>query len=313
MPKYQKVFIYFDTNSLECRHSGKSLYLSKFTVNGIYYDIEKLVRDYNLRDITEICIPEVVWLEVKEHLISKFGSEKQAMESKIDAYKKSFGDLLDINYKFDTCRNTEEYKRYLEIITNEFLDNPRVTAKIISCPKDEETFENIIDQAIRSNKPFRTGKISGKEYTDAGFKDALIFNTLLKHTDNELGILVSNDNDFSDLFKEKSMQNLHLCKSLEEVKDILSKGFYILNIDIMKSLLKEDHYLLDRIIEESNLDKSFTYTFDEINECITSEDGLVVKFTMWVNGDRYSFEILYNIEANELLEASCELFEEAEV
>ena len=30
MGTYEKAYIYFDTNSLECRHSGKSLYLSQF-------------------------------------------------------------------------------------------------------------------------------------------------------------------------------------------------------------------------------------------------------------------------------------------
>lgn len=50
MGTYEKAYIYFDTNSLECRHSGKSLYLSQFTVNPIYYEIEDLIRNMGLTD-----------------------------------------------------------------------------------------------------------------------------------------------------------------------------------------------------------------------------------------------------------------------
>lgn len=48
MGTYEKAYIYFDTNSLECRHSGKSLYLSQFIVNPIYYEIEDLIRNMGL-------------------------------------------------------------------------------------------------------------------------------------------------------------------------------------------------------------------------------------------------------------------------
>lgn len=55
MGTYEKAYIYFDTNSLECRHSGKSLYLSQFIVNPIYYEIEDLIRNMGLTGKVEIC------------------------------------------------------------------------------------------------------------------------------------------------------------------------------------------------------------------------------------------------------------------
>lgn len=76
MNSYEKAYIYFDTNSLECRHSGKSLYLSQFTVNPLYYEIEDLIRNMGLTNKIEICIPEIVWFELQEHLIRHFKTEK---------------------------------------------------------------------------------------------------------------------------------------------------------------------------------------------------------------------------------------------
>lgn len=54
MVRYEKAYIYFDTNALECRHSGKALFLSQFTVNPLYYEIEELIQNMKLMDIVEI-------------------------------------------------------------------------------------------------------------------------------------------------------------------------------------------------------------------------------------------------------------------
>ena len=51
MGEYEKAYLYFDTNALECRHSGKSLFLSRFTVSPLYYEIEDLIRTMGLRDM----------------------------------------------------------------------------------------------------------------------------------------------------------------------------------------------------------------------------------------------------------------------
>lgn len=82
MGKYDKAYIYFDTNTLECRHSGKSLYLSQFTVNPIYYEIEDLIRTMGLTDKVEICIPDIVWFELQEHLVNHFKAEKNLWKPK---------------------------------------------------------------------------------------------------------------------------------------------------------------------------------------------------------------------------------------
>ena len=105
MGKYNKAYIYFDTNTLECRHSGKSLYLSQFTVNPLYYEIEDLIRNMGLGDRVEICIPDIVWFELEEHLVNHFKSEKKSMEAKIDAFRKSFGNLAEVYYEFKDCNS----------------------------------------------------------------------------------------------------------------------------------------------------------------------------------------------------------------
>lgn len=313
MSDYEKAFIYFDTNALECRHSGKSLFLSQFTISPLYYKIENAIQNMGLCDKVEICIPEIVWIELQEHLVSHFKSEKDSMSMKVESFRKSFGDLIEITYNFRGCDTENEYIDYVASIAQDFLDNPRVTATVIPCPKDEATMQKIINQAVYCIKPFRTVRANGKDYTDAGFKDALIFNTILNHTNDQLGIFVSNDNDFSDLFLENQNSNLFKCSDEKEVISILSKEFKVISADLVESILKNDAYLIRRLLTETEFDEYSAYKIGQIKSISSIDDGLKVFFDMTINGEKFVFEITYNIEANELIEASYELFDENEV
>ena len=312
MGKYEKAYVYFDTNALECRHSGKALFLSQFTVNPLYYEIEDLIRNMKLVDKVEICIPEIVWYELQEHLVSYFNSEKASMESKICSFRKSFGNLAEITCEFKNCNTESEYTTYATAIAQDFLESPRVNAKIIPCPKDENAMQQIIGQAVHSIKPFRMVKANGKEYTDAGFKDALIFNTLLKHTGNQLGILVSNDNDFLELFNETTRSNLKMCKNAKEIQMILCREFNVMTTDMIEGILTTDRYLMQRILSECGIEENATVYRMEIILCKMVEDDVIVQFYAMVDGIKYIFDIIYNFNANELIEASCDFFEEGE-
>lgn len=312
MSRYDKVYIYFDTNALECRHSGKSLFLSQFVVNNLYYEIEDMIRNMELQDKVQICIPEIVWFELQEHLINHFKSEKASMEAKIVAFRKSFGNLAEVNCEFKGCINETEYATYVKSIAQDFLSSPRVNARIIPCPKDEVTMQQIIDQAVHSVKPFRVAKSGGKEYTDAGFKDALLFNTLLKNTGDQLGIFISNDSDFYELFNENRKGNLKMSSEIKEIQGILASEFNIVSSDMIERILKTDNYLMQRILFECDLDDGAKVYGVEILSCALEEDNAQVNFVADVNDLKLLFSITYSVNANELLEASCEPFEDRE-
>lgn len=310
MADYEKVYVYFDTNSLECRHSGKGLFLSQFTVDKLYYDIEKLIHTMGLTEKAELCIPEIVWYELQEHLTRHYRSEMDSFKEKIESSRKSFGDLLDINYEFRTCNTVEEYKYYLKNISLEFLENPRVNAQIVTCPKDETSIKKIIEQAIHSTKPFTRAKSNGKEYSDAGFKDALILSTILEHTGDQLGIFISNDSDFSGLFNGTNEANLKQCSSLSEVQDVLSKEFGIISSDMAEAIIKNDKYLRQRILSECSIDENATVSNIEIlSKATMKEDDIDIEFFAIVNGEKVKFYVTYNVGANELITASSEFCE----
>lgn len=310
MGAYERAYIFFDTNSLECRHSGKSLFLSQFTVNPLYYEIEDLICNMGLTGNVEICIPDIVWLELQEHLIRHYKSEKSSMKEKIDSFRKSFGNLAEVACEFKDCSTEEEYKLYANEIAQDFLSSPRVNARIIPCPKDEDAAQRIIQKAIHSELPFRTAKAGGKDYTDAGFKDALLYETIIAHTEDQLGIFISNDNDFSKLFNNVATQNLRRCNNAKEVQVILMQEFSVASVIMIESILNTDEYLMKRILSECEIEQDARVSNLEIKSYETVEDNIDVKFIAIVNGTKYSFEITYNLNASELLDASFEFLDE---
>ena len=307
--KYDKVNIYFDTNSLEIRHSGNALFLSELAIQKDYFELEKIIVDWNLQDKVKICIPEIVWLEIKKHLKDCFISTKQSMEDKIKEYRKTFGSTIEINYEFKEA--VLDYEQYLEEITNNFLSNPLVSAQIISCPKDNETVSKIITKAMHTTPPFVKVKKGSKEYTDAGFRDALIYETLLCDSENNLGILISNDTDFNELF-EKTSPNLLLCKSVKEAIEKIVYNFDILTVDVIEAKIKDNEYLLKWILLDVGFNQEDEYRFDKIIKLEKVDEGLPIpiKFSMFVNNEKFIFDILYEIKSNELISASYNFFDE---
>lgn len=72
MKKYDDCLIYFDTNAFEDHTLGKYLPLYEIRASRLYYDICSMIDELGLTNRVELCIPEIVWREVKHHLYNHF-------------------------------------------------------------------------------------------------------------------------------------------------------------------------------------------------------------------------------------------------
>ena len=81
---------------------------------------------------------------------------------------------------------------------------------------------------------------------------------------------------------------------------------------MIEGILATDKYLMRRILSECELEESATVYRMEILSCEMVEDCVMVYFVAIVDDIKYSFDITYNMNANELIEASCEFYEESE-
>lgn len=311
MARYSEVYIYFDTNALECRHSGKSLFLSQIKLSSLYYDVENLVRNLSLTNQVHICIPEVVWLEMLAHMHQCYRKERQSLFDNIERAKKTFGDLLDIDYTFVNADCDEKYVQYLNEITQDFIDNKRVIANIISCPNDEEIIKRLLDKATHMISPFAKARGNNKEYTDAGFKDALILETMIHHSENGMGILVSNDNDFNNAFDDIKKNTFYTCKNVLEIQKLLVHNFNLVDKDVLESKICNNGYLFDRILEETGFENNVNCVYEAMDDVKETEIGEEIGLKLRINGEICNFKIIYDRGANELISAEC-MFEEGE-
>lgn len=316
--KYDKIHIYFDTNSLEnyvprtitAKGNNKSfIRLFEFRFPSYYYDIEKFIQDNDLQDKVEILIPDIVWMELEKHMLNQHKQDLANLLSYIAEYKDIFSDLVEIN-----CENKEqEYEKYLSRIMEDFLANPKISAKIVYCPKDNDCMEKIIHNAIHTVAPFSEAHKDKKDYSDAGFKDALIVETVLDNKkDNILVVFVSKDNDFRKVFEET--ENLIICneedqnKRKDKIIEILSEQFLIQE-EVIKKEIKHNNYMLEELIAQTGLETKLDYKFESIEsikEQVDEEDDSIslnvwdVIFTMYVGEQLHKFKITYDGNAHGL-------------
>ena len=81
---------------------------------------------------------------------------------------------------------------------------------------------------------------------------------------------------------------------------------------MVEGILTTNKYLMKRILSECGMEENATVYRLKILSCEIVEDDVDVYFVAMVDGIKYSFDITYNINANELIEAFGDFFEESE-
>lgn len=298
---YDNIYIYFDTNAIETR-VGKKLFVSQIRLSRLYYEIEKLIKDLQLEKQVHICIPEVAWLEMLEHKKMCYKSEKQSMMEKISEIKKLFGDLVDIDIQFALAEEESAYSGFIKELEREMLEDSKFLAEIIPFPKDEKTMQILFEKANQSISPFTRAK-GKKEYSDAGFKDALIFETMVRHTNNGMGILVTKDIDYEGAFKYAQVDNFRCIETVEELKTILVENYRIMDTRYLESQIQENEYLFERVLGETGIGVQCTCVYEGLEEIQETDMGQEFILKLRINGIIQSFEVVYDIGANELVSA----------
>lgn len=312
-----EISIFLDTNILQSFGVGKgkegsNVFLSNLGVPSKFYDLVSFIDENRLADKIEICVPEVVTMEMKYHMLSGFKSQRQKLNAAIEEHKKIFGDIA----KFDAIEisyDEEQYEGYVDTLIKEFFANQKHHAKQVVFPRKEPIVDTLISKALSGVRPFFSGKFEGKSHSDAGFKDSLIAETIYQyHTANQnLCIFITNDQDFSREFSRKIQpgSELVLFTSIEIAIDAL-KEYY--GTDPKKRLLhefSENTYWHEFLLGEADveLDESVT---DKRVESIEEDDEpniFIIKMVFVVNEAQYVFTIRFDSIANEILSSSYQI------
>ena len=308
---YNKINIFFDTNVLEQYGENEKenekekqkekqkkclASVSKIIMSHDFYDILKFAK---LDSRIKLFIPELVWGEMENHLLFYYTSQKQSLSSHIVTNKKIFSDLLDISCNFKEV----DYPEYLKIISKEFWDANEEYCELVEYPKNDELLKVLVEKALSNTKPFRRNDSAGKAYSDAGFKDAVIIETMLSFCkDDELNILYTKDNDFCGVFEQYGNENYRVINDLKILKPLIEDFIEPNNIIRIQKFLEEDQNIKAELfnqieIIEINEVKDYSVTSVEYNE---QNDNFIVKISATVNEALYTINATYKATLNEI-------------
>lgn len=274
------VEIIFDTNLLRKRNIED---FSKFSFSREFESFIDFLGTNDIIDNYKVCFSKITLEELKKQIIDLYNNE-------VLNFKKSYDKLRNIhNIKFE-----QEDINFPEILNKNI--NDYMTAKeFIIFDMPEKIFNNIIDRAINKKKPF----VGEKGESDKGFKDAILWESLLEHAKdkgvNNFYFITKNSNDFpKDIlereFYQLTSKNIKIFNNIEEVQRVILREQNISTHTILTTeILKENEQLL--------LEKVIQYC--EINQ-IPEEISIISEIYNLVNegNDFYSFWI--NTPMNEI-------------
>ena len=304
--EYKKISVFIDTNVLQSFiGSKKYVFLSNLGIPKQYYELVTFIKENHLQDYVEICISEVVFKEIRQHMINKFDSFCANIDNDMKLYSKIAGDILEQNYMIKLKK--EDYPLYVDKLINDFIDSPQNMCTFVSIPSKAELMDKLLDNALRSIKPFVTQSIEGKPYKDAGFKDSIIAESIYNHC-LPLGrkcLLVSDDGDFGDKFASiLNEANQFVKASSIEQAIMFLKNYYDTSIE--SQLTREfaqntywQEYLIRGIGQE--YDASVTDIKVEGAEQITDE-LYKVTVSIVMNETVYIFIVDFDANAKEIVD-----------
>lgn len=314
MPKdFKKISVFIDTNMLQSfiKHNKKDyVFLSNLGIPKSYYDLVSFIADNQLQNYIEICISEVVFRELRQHMINNFNSFCNSIKSDITSYAKIAGDLFEYNYIIK--QQKESYPEYVDSLIDDFINNPKNMCKYIPVASKESLLDTLLDKSLRGVKPFIIQTIEGKTYKDAGFKDSIIAETIYAHCAEEdrKCLFISNDSDFGQKFETtlNETNKFVKCSSIEQAIDFLGKYYETSVEDRLKREFTENTYWHDYLLTESGMKFDESVTKCKVEDVTNYEDDVfIIKMSFVVNEAEYLFTIEFDGAANDIIKFSYQI------
>lgn len=304
------ISIFFDTNTIQLFFNGKNgsdVFLGKLGISPEYYKLVEFIDRNNLSDRVEICIPEIVVLEMKEHMIRGFSDRLQILKDQLTDHTKAFGDTVGIS-PIQEKYKIEEYENVVMSLFDDFFKHPRNFTKQVPYPRDGSTMDVLIKKAVSGARPFFSGRVGSKQHSDAGFKDSVLAETIFKHhTDtNSRCIFITRDNDFCEEFKNEIGETDAFVRfsSVDDAITAMRKYYKIPDTQVVSDKFSGDEYLRCRLLEEAGVEFDASLTDFRVEEVTSSDDNtFIVKVWFAVNEVEYRFTVLYDYSANAIIEA----------
>ncbi|MBG9749810.1 PIN domain-containing protein [Bacillus thuringiensis] len=229
-----KTYIIFDTNILYMRDYKD---FSIFEINSIYAEVQGKIERNNVIDRFELMVPEITIKELFKQQLQSYSTHIETMKSSYLKFEQIYDIDLRIDEKFD-------YENFLDKKKEQYISSKAISILPIC---KEEKFVRIVERALNKEAPFE-----GKDKkSDKGFKDALIWESLLEFAE-------MNDGEYIFFTADKGFK-----KELEhEFIEVTRRNIKIYG--------RDDKQKLDIDIEKYSVEKSTRMRLELVQENLES-------------------------------------------
>lgn len=232
------IYIILDTNILHIRNFNDYY---NFELNTSYTDLQGKIELRDLSSSFKILIPDLVFKELQKQKLKHYEDDSSLLNS----LKEKFSNFQDIHFDLPSNNN---YDEFLEQRISEF--KTRNSIETIKTTNEEKNFARIIDKAINKNPPFE----GNEKQSDKGFKDALIWESILNYAQNNPG-------EYYFYTRDKGFQN----KLIPEFMDLTTNSTMTFIDEKKKNILNE---LIDTLSDEKISNERFRKVNNEITKIL---------------------------------------------
>lgn len=282
MSQHLKTLIVFDTNVLR-EMLGKEVVYNSFTFGKSYNELDTFIK--------VSCLEEYVTLSVSTMVIEELKNQKKR------AYKQDIANLKEIVKRLEGLPHIPENSIpipdedfdcgvFIEQNATAYIVANKINTLIYKEENASSILNNMVNKVVTPDKPLSPFAISSNTYKDAGFKDAVIWETLMHYDlveDYDKVIFLSKDGDYKENCLEDFTQKWNRHIKIEKDKN-----------NVIAELKKDyGNYIEERAIHNF-ADKEYfrDYLFDQLK----------VKTEIAINGSNLKIE-------NFVIENPCTLVE----
>lgn len=207
----------------------------------------------------------------------------------------------------------EQYKEYVDDLSKEFWEFMKGKCIYVESPKDTETWARLAKKAVNSIPPFKMAGSNNKKYTDAGFKDALICETIINDcNDSELEIIMTKDGDYSNVFSNGLENKIKIFKSSYSVIEFLAKRFEIdiISDEKIKKQFEYGSYLHQQLLSNIGIELDTSISTYRIETIQNMKEYFSIQIYLCVNEVEYKILLKYDSNVNEIYDIESSIMNE---
>ncbi len=209
-----KTLIVFDTNSLRSTEEGKVAY-SFFAFGQPYQIVEEFIEENGLTENVHLAVPEWAVEELKDQ-------KRKQYQLDVEEFQKLAKRLSGLPHTKEIIFPNDEFDcvKYVEEKASEFITNKGIELLELKKEMASDILQNMMTRVMREplkKSPFSELKHGNKKHKDAGFKDNLVWESILNYErvqNYDKVILMSKDGDFNEhcLAEFKERWERHITK-----------------------------------------------------------------------------------------------------